>query len=402
MKGHVHERGKTKRPYGDGGIDQRGENSFRLRYRIGKERYSVTFQGTLAEARKKLRELLKSGDDGTHIEPTRMTLGEFAEYWLSIGCPSSRNKKRVSPRSIERYAQLLRIHVIPKLGQKRLQQLHATEIDRLYEGLEAKGLASPTQHQTHSVLNALLNTAVRKGLLTTNPIDRAEKIPSAGESDHGQVLDAEQLNALLQDFKGSALFPIVAVAINTGARRNEILALQWRDLDAVARTLRIERSVEETKGQRRMKGPKRDRHKRTIQIDDALVRLLLSERDKHLRLVAGVPNDSDVDLSLIKLPEGALMFPSPLDINLTTPRRSNTLTRLFETRARKRFPGLRFHDLRGSHETALLDGGVPVHVVADRCGHDPAVLLRSYAKRTKKSDKTAADIIGNLSRAILE
>ena len=390
----------TKRSYGDGGIQQRGENSFRLRYYIGGRRYAVTFHGTPKEAKAKLRELLKSGDDGTHIEPTRMTLGDFAEHWLSIGCPSSRNKKRVSPRSIERYAQLLRIHVIPEFGEKRLQQLHATEVDRLYDGLEGKGLASPTQHQIHSVLNALLNTAVRKGLLTANPIDRAEKIPSPGESNHGQVLDAEQLNALLQDFKGSALFPIVAVAINTGARRNEILALQWRDLDPVARTLRIERSVEETKGQRRMKGPKRDKHKRTISLDDALVRLLLSVREQHLRLVAGVPNDADVDLSLIKLPEGALMFPSPLDMNLTTPRRSNTLTRLFETRARKRFPGLRFHDLRGSHETALLDAGVPVHTVAARCGHDPAVLLRAYAKRTKKSDKTAADIIGNL--AILE
>jgi hypothetical protein len=182
---------------------------------------------------------------------------------------------------------------------------------------------------------------VRKGLLVTNPINRAEKIPSPGESDHGQVLDAEQL---LQDFKGTALFPIVAVAINTGARRNEILALQWRDLDPVARTLRIERSVEETKAQRRLKGPKREKHKRTISIDDGLVRLLLSVRDQHLRLVAGIPNNADVDLSLIKLPEGALMFPSlhGQDIDLTRLRRAHTVTRCFEERARRRFPGLAF------------------------------------------------------------
>jgi integrase len=294
------------------------------------------------------------------------------------------------------------MHVIPTFGAKRLQQLSATEIDRLYEDLERKELASRTQHQTHSVLNSLLNAAVRKGLLNTNPINRAEKIPVPGESNHGQVLDAEQLNTLLQDFKGSALYGIVAVAVHTGARRNEILALQWPDLDPVARTLRIERSLEETKGQRRLKGPKREKHRRTIQIDDALVRLLLSIKEQHLRLVAGVPSGTQVDLSLIKLPEGSLMFPSPCGVDLTRPRRSNTLTRCFEARARKRFPGLRFHDLRGSHETALLDAGIPVHVVADRCGHDPAVLLRSYAKRTKKADKTAADIIGSLSKAILE
>ena len=66
------------------------------------------------------------------------------------------------------------------------------------------------------------------------------------------------------------------------------------------------------------------------------------------------------------------------------------------------FPGLRLHDLRGAHETILLDKGVPVHVVAARCGHDPAVLLRSYAKRTRKADTSAAAVIGQLSRGALE
>jgi integrase len=386
----------TRRTYGDGSVDQRGD-SFRLRYRVGKQRFSVTFKGTRKEAQTKLRELLRSGDTGEHVEPTKMTLAKWAQHWLSIGCPSSRHKKRVGGNSLVRYAQVLRVHVIPVLGERRLQQLSATEIDRLYEGLERKGLASRTQHQVHSVLNSLLSAAMRKGLLTTNPINRAERIPAPGESNHGQVLDAEQLNMLLQDFKGSALYEIVAVAVHTGARRNEILALQWRDLDPVAKTLRIERSVEETKGQRRLKGPKREKHKRTISVDDALIRLLLSIKEQHLRLVAGVPGDAQVDLSLIKLPQGALIFPSPCgDLDLTRPRRANTLTRCFEERARKRFPGLRFHDLRGSHETALLDAGVAVHTVADRCGHDPAVLLRSYAKRTKKADADAARIMGNL------
>ena len=65
------------------------------------------------------------------------------------------------------------------------------------------------------------------------------------------------------------------------------------------------------------------------------------------------------------------------------------------------FPELRFHDLRGSHETLLLDAGVPVHVVAARCGHDPAVLLRSYAKRTRKADTSAAAVIGALAKNVL-
>ena len=88
--------------------------------------------------------------------------------------------------------------------------------------------------------------------------------------------------------------------------------------------------------------------------------------------------------------------------SFTKLRQPRSLTKEFARKAKALgFRGLRFHDLRGSHETALLDAGVPVHVVAARCGHDPAVLLRSYAKRTKKADTSAAAIIGALSKGVL-
>jgi integrase len=64
------------------------------------------------------------------------------------------------------------------------------------------------------------------------------------------------------------------------------------------------------------------------------------------------------------------------------------------------FPGLRFHDLRGTHETLLLDKGA-VHVVAARSGQDPAVLLRHYAMRTRKADATAANVIGTMTKGAL-
>jgi integrase len=60
------------------------------------------------------------------------------------------------------------------------------------------------------------------------------------------------------------------------------------------------------------------------------------------------------------------------------------------------------HDLRGNHETLLLDRGVPVHVVAARCGHDPAVLLRVYAKPTRKADMSVSAAVADLARGILK
>jgi integrase len=108
-----------------------------------------------------------------------------------------------------------------------------------------------------------------------------------------------------------------------------------------------------------------------------------------------------VDLSLVKLPEDALIFPSP-GKDITEPRDARNITKVFSRRASKLgFPKLRFHDLRGTHETLLLDAGVPVHVVAARCGHDPAILLRTYARRTKKADTSAAAVIGAFAKGVL-
>jgi len=155
----------------------------------------------------------------------------------------------------------------------------------------------------------------------------------------------------------------------------------------------------------RVKGPKSERGNRTIEIDAGLVTLLLGERERHLRLVAGVPDGVDVNLSLIKLPPGALMFPAPPDPGeqflLTKLRTPQGVTESFQKRAAKLgFPELRFHDLRGTHETMLLDMGIPVHIVAARGGHDPAVLLRSYAKRTKKGDAAAVSAIAAIARNV--
>lgn len=112
-----------------------------------------------------------------------------------------------------------------------------------------------------------------------------------------------------------------------------------------------------------------------------------------------IPDAAAVDLSLVKLPEAALIFPSTAGemLDLTRLRDPHAVSREFRRQVRARgFAKLRFHDLRGSHETAPLDAGVPAHVVAARCGHDPAVLLRSYAKKKGKADTDAASAIGAL------
>jgi integrase len=282
-----------RRSHGEGTITPRGADTWRLRYRINGRRFSTTFQmdrGTLSDARKELRRLIRSGDVGEHVAPDKVTLAVWVDQWLALieRQPDAGPRKRglVNQRSLERYSALLRCHVLPTLGVRSLQQIHASEIDDLYMRLAAK-LAPQTIHSIHCTLGAAFKAAMRKGLITHNPVARAEA-PSPGESDRGAVLDESELRTLVEGFKGSALFPIVAVAAFTGARRNEILALRWNDLDVAAKTLRIERAVEQTaKYGLALKGPKTARGKRTITIDDDLIALLCAEREKHLRILAG-------------------------------------------------------------------------------------------------------------------
>lgn len=106
-----------------------------------------------------------------------------------------------------------------------------------------------------------------------------------------------------------------------------------------------------------------------------------------MRIVAGVPDGAAVDLSLVKLPPGALMFPCPPTrgeaFSLTKLRSPKDVTDRFKIVATKLGFGLRLHDLRGTHETLLLDAGVPVHVVAARCdrsGRPLAELRQTHAQ----------------------
>ncbi|MCK1493463.1 site-specific integrase [Bradyrhizobium sp. 180] len=419
----------SKRSHGDGSIDRRGESVYRLRYRVNGKRFTKTFHGTLGDARKELRALLRAGDTGEHVDPTKLTVGEWIEQWLDAGAPGRRRKK-VSQRTLERYAQLLRTHVKPALGDRQLQKLRAADIDKLYADIETKGEIAPrTAHHVHTVFGACLATAFRKGMIAGNPMLRVERVPNPEgqvfedeelETDEiGEGLDEAELARLIAGFEPSGLYPVVVLAASTGARRNELLALRWTDLDADKKTLRIERAWEQTKKfGLRLKPPKTKRGVRTIELDDASVTMLLKEKERHQRIVAGIPDGVDVDLSLIKLPANALMFPAVPepgeDYDFATPRNPRNFSKEFARRsdhlreqARKAdvpsFGKTRFHDLRGIHSTALLDAGIPVHTVAQRIGDDPAVLLRNYAKRkrSKKANKSVAAAIAAFASEIL-
>jgi integrase len=394
---------KHRRPRGTGCVRERG-NAFEVRYSwsdpvTGKRRVATTtVRGSRKEAEQKLRERLKDLDDHVHVDPNKITVALWIAQWLA--------SLEVRARTAERYAQLLNGHVVPVLGGRRLQSIEGTDLDALYSGLKGK-ISDRTRHHVHVVLGTCLRAAVRKKKLKRNPIEdaNAPKVEEKVEGEEvGIALNSQQLAKLDADFAGHPLSLFVATANETGSRRNEMLAFRWPDFDPAAKHLRVVRALEEPKENgrrvRKIKAPKTKQGTRTITISDRLVKLLLAEREKHQRVIAGVPDGATADVSLVKLPDGALIFPAPGG-DLCKFRDANAVTRTFIRRARKSLGlgNLRLHDLRHTHGSRLIAACLPITTVAARLGHSPEVLLRIYAHEIKAVDekRSSADVIAALA-----
>jgi integrase len=399
---------KRRGIYGSGSIEQRKANLFRLTFYVKGVRQREWVTGTRSDAARRLRELTARADAGEHVHITGLTLQAWAQEWLLLLSRGEQGAVRrrglVSPRTAERYEELVRNYVFPVLGHLPIQKLTPTQIDHLYINLERR-LSVTTVRHIHVALKACLSTAVRKGKLLKNPADAADP-PRAKDPEIGQALTVEEVTQLLNGFRPTVYYPIVATTVMTGVRLSELLSLRWTDVDFKVHTISIKRAIEQTRKYGLvLKEPKSKRSKRTIGIDPALVAILKAEHEKHLRLRAGVAANSRVSLGAVRLPADALVFPAPSPrdgrINFTALRNPRALTKEVREKIRKLgFPKLRFHDLRGTHSTALLDAGVPVHTVAERLGHRPEILLRRYARRTRTADEQTAAALATLAKSL--
>ena len=115
----------SKRSHGEGSIQKRGENSWRLRYYVGDERHALTFRGTKKEAAEKLRSLLSDADKGTHVAPDKKMLAQWAGEWIALKAAERQHK------TVAGYEDLLKNHVLPKLGERPIQQIKPIEIQKL-------------------------------------------------------------------------------------------------------------------------------------------------------------------------------------------------------------------------------------------------------------------------------
>jgi integrase len=360
-----------------GTISKRGKNSWRVKYDlprdhgIRRQRYG-TVRGTYKDAQRELTRLLSTVDAGTHVDPSRMSLAEYLHTWFE-GAP------KVSPKTAERYRELADKQIVPHLGALKLQGLRPEHIEQWHGTLLEVGLAPRTVGHAHRLLSRVLGYAVENGTIARN-VAAIRKPPKAEEREI-EILNSDQIAEVRAKLAGHSLLPIVELALATGLRRGELLALQWTDVDLDRGVLRVERSLEETRTGLRMKPPKTKRGRRNIGLPADAVTMLREHRKRQieLRLALGQGGPPVLVFSTV---EGEPLSPDNLSRDWC------------RVRAAKKLPPVSFHALRHTHVSVLIRAGVDILTISRRIGHSKAaVTLDTYGHLIEGADAAAAKAI---------
>ena len=275
----------SRKPKKLAGIDQRGESAWRIRYVKDGKRHSETVVGSQADAVARRDVIRADIARNTWTAPTNMTLRNGQQHGLSNISSVLSPCARTSGNRASSIATSYRRSV-----QVSLQKLSTVRVNEFYRELEASGLSPATVRYAHIVLGSCLKAAVKIGALARSPVANASPPKGKAESG-GRALTQAELDKLLNGFKGDALFVLVALAAGTGARVNELLALEWSAVDWPTKALRIDAALKPTKAGLERGMPKTERSRSTIRLDDGLAALLLAERDRQeteQRMIQGI------------------------------------------------------------------------------------------------------------------
>jgi integrase len=383
-----------------GHIRERSPGSFELRYDLGtdpatgrRKVATATVKGSRKEAERELRRLLRTLDTGDHVDPTRLTVREWLATWLNTA------RQEVSPKTHERYTEIVNHFLTPALGNLPLAKLAPVHIRNAYNGWatggrrdgKPGGLAPRTRRHIHRILSSALARAVEEQLIARNPCDVFRKRLPKVERQEMTTLTADQSARLLAALRHSHIYWPVLLALATGARRGEVLALRWRNVDLDGGTLRIVESLEQTKAGIRFKSPKTDRARAVTLPSFAIEELRRLKREQ-----------AEALLTLGVRQTGATLLCARADGEPLQPQSLTHEFPRFLVRLGADFPRVRFHDLRHSHATQLLLAGVHPKVAQERLGHSTVTTtldLYSHVTATMQED-AAAKIDAGLGSAI--
>ena len=378
----------ARRGNGEGSIsrrisDGRWEGKYTIQTVNGPKRKTV-YGKKKSEVVRELTKAIADADGRIFTEERDMTVETYLERWLT---DAVRGTVRESTYSRDKY--LVNSHIEPAIGHLKLKNLTALHLQGLYRSLLDSGLSGSTVQKAHHVLHKALSQAVRWDLIARNPAD-AVKAPTPSKKAM-RPLSAEQARRLLgaASKAGDRLEAFYVLAVHTGMRRGELLALMWEDveLDSNVASLRVRRTLTRTEsgGAYDLGEPKTKNSRRTIRLTRGAVEALRTHRkrqaEEKLKL-GGLYGDQ----GLVFAGEGGgILNPSNLRQRSFKPLLKNA-----------GLPDISFHDLRHTCASLLFQRNVHPKFVQELLGHSSvAVTLDTYSHMLPGMGGEAADAMGD-------
>lgn len=375
----------------------RGEGSIYRRARDGRWVGEITLPdtgrrktitgATRQEAQRKLAALRRELEQGMTPGDSRQTVEQYLANWLETIKPT------VSDATWLRHEQFCRLQIVPSIGAVKLAALSAQHVQSLYAALLSGGLSSTTVHHAHATLHKALRAAVRLGLVARNV---TEMVETPRMSHHEmRVLSREQARQFVEACEGERLALLMVLAIMTGMRQGELLALHWKDVQlsglhggrgGAGHTLSVRWNMRYRDGVFTFKEPKTRQSRRRIALARETVEMLRAHRtrQKAERLRAGE-----------LWQENDLVFCTEIGTPITP---NGALRSTFERVLRRaNLPAIRFHDLRHTCASLLLLAGVNPKIVSAMLGHaDPSITLRIYSHVMPGMEDEAVSLLAEM------
>ena len=340
------------------------------------QQVSRTHHGGVTSANSALRKLIDEVESG-HSGASGATLGGLLDAWLDQIESEGR-----AATTMREYRRLVKKTIRPALGSTPLRKLTPHSIDQLYAALTDKGLSPASVRRVHAILRASCRQGVKWGWLRSNPA--ADSSPPKVHHQPGATPTPAQVRAMISaaeedDVDMAALIALAAV---TGARRGELCGLRWGDVDWVAATLMIERSVAVV-GRRNIVIKDTKTHAaRRLALDDFGIEVLRRHFAEATSRAEDLGNTVEPSVPMFTY-DGV------------RPINPDTVTRYVSTIASKVGVDTHLHALRHFAATQMIGGGTDVRTVAGRLGHkDASTTLRVYSHVLPERDREAAGLLG--------
>lgn len=366
--------GKSKRANGEGAVHQRKDGRWEGKITVGYDPLTgkmkrKSFTSKLqSDVIIKINAVKSKLYTNTYVDDKKQTVRDWLEYWLEY---CMKPKVRIS--TWESYESVVRCHLIPTIGNKQLQALQASDVQKLYKVKlssgrikDKTGLSNTTVSYIHAVLKQALTQAVKEQVVVRNIMDAVSKPKPVRHQI--QPLTIEQIKTFLKFASGHRFELAYSLECYTGLRRGELLGLRWQDVDFDKGTISVRQSLIRTRQGLMISEPKTDNAIRVIPLpSEQLDRLSDSKKDQDKKRALAGKAYTNHDLIFCN------DFGHPID-----PR--NFVRQFERLLAKAKLPKISFHDLRHSHATMLLTLNEHPKVVQERLGHSTiAMTLDTYS-----------------------